>query len=304
MGRTRSSPRPIPNGPRPDPGQFYMLTAAERWGGGEDERPFLPRAFSVMRAHDDADARLPARGRRPRHEPPRRAAAGRRAPPARPARPRLRAPARGAAADPGRRRRRDRAAGDLGRRARRLGADAARLPRRRPRRGRRADPGARVATDDGSDGYHGLVTDLLTAELGCDPRAEVYACGPPPMLDAVARDLHGRGRAGPARDGVRHGLRLRRVLRLRRPDQARLRPAVRRRPGHRRRRAVIEFCGIPLAHRIVNGSGTFDAIAARRAFGDAHLRAVPVRRLRLQDRHARSRARATRRRACGSCPAG
>jgi dihydroorotate dehydrogenase (NAD+) catalytic subunit len=31
---------------------------------------------------------------------------------------------------------------------------------------------------------------------------------------------------------------------------------------------MIEFCGIPLAHRIVNGSGTFDAIAARRAFGD------------------------------------
>jgi dihydroorotate dehydrogenase (NAD+) catalytic subunit len=32
---------------------------------------------------------------------------------------------------------------------------------------------------------------------------------------------------------------------------------------------VIEFCGIELEHRIVNGSGTFDAIAARRAFGDA-----------------------------------
>ena len=32
---------------------------------------------------------------------------------------------------------------------------------------------------------------------------------------------------------------------------------------------MIDFCGIPLAHRIVNGSGTFDAIAARRAFGDA-----------------------------------
>ena len=42
-----------PDGPRPDPGQFYMLTAAHRWGGGADERPFLPRAFSVMRAHDD-----------------------------------------------------------------------------------------------------------------------------------------------------------------------------------------------------------------------------------------------------------
>jgi dihydroorotate dehydrogenase (NAD+) catalytic subunit len=32
---------------------------------------------------------------------------------------------------------------------------------------------------------------------------------------------------------------------------------------------VIDFCGIALAHRIVNGSGTFDAIAAHRAFGDA-----------------------------------
>jgi dihydroorotate dehydrogenase (NAD+) catalytic subunit len=32
---------------------------------------------------------------------------------------------------------------------------------------------------------------------------------------------------------------------------------------------VIEFCGLRLAHRVVNGSGTFDAIAARRAFGGA-----------------------------------
>ena len=32
---------------------------------------------------------------------------------------------------------------------------------------------------------------------------------------------------------------------------------------------MIEFCGIPLAHRVINGSGTFDAIAARKAFGDA-----------------------------------
>jgi dihydroorotate dehydrogenase (NAD+) catalytic subunit len=31
----------------------------------------------------------------------------------------------------------------------------------------------------------------------------------------------------------------------------------------------VEFCGLHLAHPIVNGSGTFDAIAARRAFGDA-----------------------------------
>jgi dihydroorotate dehydrogenase (NAD+) catalytic subunit len=30
----------------------------------------------------------------------------------------------------------------------------------------------------------------------------------------------------------------------------------------------VEFCGLELAHPIVNGSGTFDAIAASRAFGD------------------------------------
>jgi dihydroorotate dehydrogenase electron transfer subunit len=45
--------------------------------------------------------------------------------------------------------------------------------------------GARVATDDGSVGHRGLVTELLAAELGCDARAEVFACGPPPMLEAV-----------------------------------------------------------------------------------------------------------------------
>jgi dihydroorotate dehydrogenase (NAD+) catalytic subunit len=31
----------------------------------------------------------------------------------------------------------------------------------------------------------------------------------------------------------------------------------------------VEFCGLRLAHRVINGSGTFDAIAARRAFGGA-----------------------------------
>jgi dihydroorotate dehydrogenase (NAD+) catalytic subunit len=31
----------------------------------------------------------------------------------------------------------------------------------------------------------------------------------------------------------------------------------------------LELCGISLRHPIVNGSGTFDALAARRAFGDA-----------------------------------
>jgi dihydroorotate dehydrogenase (NAD+) catalytic subunit len=38
---------------------------------------------------------------------------------------------------------------------------------------------------------------------------------------------------------------------------------------------LIDFCGVPLAHPIVNASGTFDAIAAHRAFGDALLEDFP-----------------------------
>ena len=37
----------------------------------------------------------------------------------------------------------------------------------------------------------------------------------------------------------------------------------------------LDFCGIELEHPIVNGSGTFDAIAAHRAFGDELLRRFP-----------------------------
>jgi len=38
---------------------------------------------------------------------------------------------------------------------------------------------------------------------------------------------------------------------------------------------MIDFCGLRLAHPIINGSGTFDAIAARRAFGDELLARFP-----------------------------
>lgn len=38
---------------------------------------------------------------------------------------------------------------------------------------------------------------------------------------------------------------------------------------------TVHFCGIELAHPIVNGSGTFDAIAAREAFGDELLDQFP-----------------------------
>ena len=38
---------------------------------------------------------------------------------------------------------------------------------------------------------------------------------------------------------------------------------------------TVELCGIELRHPVINGSGTFDAIAARRAFGDALLAEFP-----------------------------
>jgi len=37
----------------------------------------------------------------------------------------------------------------------------------------------------------------------------------------------------------------------------------------------VEFCGLQLAHPIINGSGTFDAIAARRVFGEPLLADFP-----------------------------
>ena len=37
----------------------------------------------------------------------------------------------------------------------------------------------------------------------------------------------------------------------------------------------MDFCGIELRHPVINGSGTFDAIAARRAFGDELLDEFP-----------------------------
>lgn len=51
-----------------------------------------------------------------------------------------------------------------------------------------------IATDDGSAGHHGFVTELLKNELeasSCkDYMPDVYACGPLPMLRSVARICH------------------------------------------------------------------------------------------------------------------
>lgn len=46
----------------------------------------------------------------------------------------------------------------------------------------------RLATDDGTFGHHGYVTDLLAKELeGDKPAPLVYCCGPEPMMHAVSK---------------------------------------------------------------------------------------------------------------------
>ena len=47
----------------------------------------------------------------------------------------------------------------------------------------------RVATDDGSKGHKGMITDMLTSLRNTQYaiRSTIYACGPTPMLKAVAR---------------------------------------------------------------------------------------------------------------------
>lgn len=45
-----------------------------------------------------------------------------------------------------------------------------------------------IATDDGSFGHHGYVTDLLSKKLSTkQPETHVYCCGPEPMMKAVAK---------------------------------------------------------------------------------------------------------------------
>jgi dihydroorotate dehydrogenase electron transfer subunit len=173
------------DGPRdPRPGQFYMLAAVDRWGA-DDGRPYLPRAFSYARAREEGtlDFLLEDVG-------------------------------------PGTRRLAELGPGDglwlagpfgIGFRAPGDGArpllvgggigtaplvclgdelgDAAVLLGFRS--GAHAEAAAlfagelAVATDDGSVGRHGLVTELLREALDRDAGAEVFACGPPPMLEAV-----------------------------------------------------------------------------------------------------------------------
>ncbi len=51
----------------------------------------------------------------------------------------------------------------------------------------------RIATDDGSYGHHGFVTQLLAQRLDEAPCDVIYACGPTPMLKLVAAEAEQRG---------------------------------------------------------------------------------------------------------------
>ena len=171
--------------PAPQPGQFYMLSSAERWGGGADERPYLPRAFSHARAREGRLSfllevigpgterlaqlqhgeglnllgplgigwRLPRDGSRPLL-----------------------------------------VGGGIGTAPLlclqdELGPEVpVLLGFRSAKHAMAASLFAglpEVATDDGSAGRQALVTDLLREHLDGDPAATVYACGPPAMLEAV-----------------------------------------------------------------------------------------------------------------------
>ena len=48
------------------------------------------------------------------------------------------------------------------------------------------DVDLQVATDDGSDGFEGMVTELLERVIASEGAARVYACGPTPMMRRAA----------------------------------------------------------------------------------------------------------------------
>jgi dihydroorotate dehydrogenase electron transfer subunit len=190
-----------PAGPAPQPGQFYMLSAAERWGGGESERPFLPRAFSVLRARrgsgedDGIELQFLIEDVGPGTRRLGELTSGDQLRLVGPLGHGFRAPRQG--------RRALLVGGGVGIAPLAIWQDhlgdevPALLGFRDASRARGAEllVNTRVATDDGSVGHHGLVTDLLEPELESGAgELEVFACGPEPMLRAV--------RAACARHGV------------------------------------------------------------------------------------------------------
>jgi len=310
-------------GPEPEPGQFYMLAAERHWEerGG---RPFLPRAFSVADAESLGDGvRLdfliegigPGTERLCELEPGERV--------------RVNGPLGNSFSPP-----RELAPGAAGAILVGGGIGIAPLALWRKKLAARNIPArvllgfrdeehsgglddlfacceVAVASDDGHIGLHGFVTDLLSAMLAGDDAgsAAVYACGPPPMLDAVAALCGERGVACelaiespmacgygacygcavPKPDGgymrlcvdgpvVRAGREspLRKPA-LGRPDGSLPGSAHKFSPGGSPSRpsTPVEFCGMELRSPVINASGTFDAIAARGVYGDELLEQFP-----------------------------
>jgi dihydroorotate dehydrogenase electron transfer subunit len=185
-----------PDAPSPLPGQFYMLAACEGWGESQSQRPYLARAFSVCRVRGERlDFLVEAIG---------------------PGTRRLAtlAPGEGlwlvgplgvgfsapSVLSP----HGERASAVL------LGGGAGVAPLviwqealRETGTACTALLGFRsashcevarlfsgdvaIATDDGSAGHRGLVTELLVRELEQGGEQVVYACGPPAMLEEVRR---------------------------------------------------------------------------------------------------------------------
>jgi NAD(P)H-flavin reductase len=186
------------DGPFPQAGQFYMLASASRWGGGEAERPFLPRAFSVLRATRDPAGSVALQflieDVGPGTERLCELQAGDEL---------LIVGPFGSGFQPPREGRAALLVGggvgiaplaiwqdDLGPETSALVGfrDAAHAE------GAALIVDPRVATDDGSVGHHGFVTELLCEQLhSAGELVEVYACGPPPMLEAVREACAERG---------------------------------------------------------------------------------------------------------------
>ena len=175
-----------PQGPAPAAGQFAML-AAERWGGGEDGRPYLARALSYAGWQDGSALFLledvgPGTRVLCELEPGQRVW--------------TLAPLGHGFSAPTQARRAILVGGGVGiaplamLRGALLAAGIAPtvlLGFRDRERARSAQllPGALLASDDGSVGHHGLVTEMLARELARDARATLYACGPVAMLESV-----------------------------------------------------------------------------------------------------------------------
>ena len=190
----------------------------------------------------------------------------------------------------------------------------------------------RLASEDGHAGHEGYVTDLLATMLTGDDAASatVYACGPPPMLEAVGEmcRAHGVacelayespmacgygacfGCAVPKPDGDGYirlcidgpVLRADGLPASEDPGAVDIAPAESAAilpgggavggPAPEDASATaggggspaatgpagptaVEFCGLELQHPVINASGTFDAIAALRVYGDPLLEQFP-----------------------------